>query len=544
MVHNKPQQMTTDPSATKRLHITPFTAELLPSVLSSSVRPLATEISFHSIPTFPENNYGYVTLPAMEADKIKKKLNGSILKGRKFKVDVARPQKRHRDEGEGEDDKVLSDAVSRSSKESKKRKDIGNVLEGHELQTDRQVKRGWTESTSTLKERRKEEKKKSKKKDDRTGKSQAKSKYTEKAECLFRTKIPPNRASPAEVEQDKQSKKKKKKNLQESVIHEFSKTFTHPSFLRTDSDGAAPSFTFKDGKGWIDGSGNIKEQASDRIRSDQFIPGKIAGAKEKPKSKSLLKAKTSSQILDDTTTIRGDVDLKELDESEDWTSSSGTTSSDDSTTDSESEESVISSSSDSSDISSDHGEQGTSQNVEKFSGPDAKVEQGIAQAGKNDEPHSQEVHPLEALFKRPAAGATDVKPDADANIQFSFFGQEDMESDEEPQEVTEPQTPFTKKDLQSRGLRSAAPTPDTALAGRNKKWPGLEQHDLMDIDDEPYTRTPVPESGSVVTVESDFTKWFWENRGDNNRAWKKRRRDAAKEQRQRENRTKGMKGKS
>ncbi|KAE8367944.1 hypothetical protein BDV27DRAFT_122977 [Aspergillus caelatus] len=538
--------MTTDPLATKRLYITPFTAELLPSVLPSSVRPLAREISFHSIPTFPENNYGYVTLPEMEADKIKKKLNGSILKGRKFKVDVARPQKRQRDEGDDETDKAAFNTVSPSSKKSKKRKDVGNVLEGYELQTDRQVKRGWTESTSSLKERRKEEKR-NKKKDDRTGKSQAKSKYTEKAECLFRTKIPLNRASSAEVEQDKQSKKKKNKSSQESVVHEFSKTVTHPSFLRTDSDVASPTFTFEEGKGWIDGSGNIKEQASDRIRSDRYTPGKIAGAKEKPKSKSSPKAKASSQSLDDVNSVGRDFDLKESDESEDWTSSSGATSSDDSVTDSESEASVTSGSSDTSGISSDQDEQGAQsmpQGVEKVSGPEVKVDQGVAQTEKNDEPHHQEVHPLEALFKRPAPGTTDVKPDPDASAQFSFFGQGDMESEEESQEIAEPQTPFTKKDLQSRGLRSAAPTPDTVLAGRNKRWNTLEQHDSMNVDDEQYTNTPVPKSSSGLKDESEFAKWFWENRGDNNRAWKKRRRDAAKEQRQMENRRKGMKGKS
>ncbi|KAE8141463.1 hypothetical protein BDV38DRAFT_237992 [Aspergillus pseudotamarii] len=538
--------MTTDPLTIKRLYITPFTAELLPSVLPPSVQPLAREISFHSIPTFPENNYGYVTLPAMEADKIKKKLNGSILKGRKFKVDVARPQKRQRGEGEDEIDKAASNIVLPSGKKSKKRKDVGNVLEGHELQTDRQVKRGWTESTSSLKERRKEEKR-NKKKDDRTGKSQAKSKYTEKAECLFRTKIPLNRASSAEVEQDKQSKKKKKKSSQESVVHEFSKTVTHPSFLRTDSDGASPTFTFEEGKGWIDGSGNIKEQASDRIRSDQYTPGKIGGAKEKPKSKSSPKAKASSQSLDDANSAGRDLDLKESDESEDWTSSSGATSSDDSVTDSESEASVASGSSDTSDISSDQDEQGAQsmpQGVEKVSGPEVKVDQGVAQAEKNDEPHPQEVHPLEALFKRSATDTTDVKPDPDASAQFSFFGQGDMESEEESQDVAEPQTPFTKKDLQSRGLRSAAPTPDTALAGRIKKWNTLEQHDSMNVDDEQYTNTPIPKLSSGLKYESEFAKWFWENRGDNNRAWKKRRRDAAKEQRQMENRRTGMKGKS
>ena len=36
--------------------------------------------------------------------------------------------------------------------------------------------------------------------------------------------------------------------------------------------------------------------------------------------------------------------------------------------------------------------------------------------------------------------------------------------------------------------------------------------------------------------ESEFRKWFYENRGDLNRAWKKRRREEKKILRQRENR--------
>ena len=34
--------------------------------------------------------------------------------------------------------------------------------------------------------------------------------------------------------------------------------------------------------------------------------------------------------------------------------------------------------------------------------------------------------------------------------------------------------------------------------------------------------------------ESEFSKWFWEHRGETNRAWKRRRREAAKEKRQKD----------
>lgn len=65
-----------------------------------------------------------------------------------------------------------------------------------------------------------------------------------------------------------------------------------------------------------------------------------------------------------------------------------------------------------------------------------------------------------------------------------------------------------------------------------------------DDDEEESVNTPVPTKEGVDQAETEFAKWFWENRGDNNRAWKKRRREVAKEERQRENRRKGMKGKS
>ena len=75
-----------------RLYISPFTPELLPIVLAPSVLPTASNISFHSLQTFPERNYGFVDLPAMEATKVKKKLHGSILKGSKVKVEEARAE--------------------------------------------------------------------------------------------------------------------------------------------------------------------------------------------------------------------------------------------------------------------------------------------------------------------------------------------------------------------------------------------------------------------------------------------------------------------
>lgn len=523
--------MTSQSQATIRLHIAPLNPELLPLVLPPSVRSLATDVSFHNIPTFPENNYGYVTLPEMEADKVKKKLNGSILKGRKFKVESARPQKR-KSAGKEEENTVSNDKSS-SDKKLKKRKAEATVLEGYELPSDRKVKRGWTESSNDKTERRKKEKR-SKDKEKRS-KAQLKSKYTEKEECLFRTKIPPNKSGST----DEKSKKhtKKSKAPPNTVVHEFSQTTTHPTFLRSNDGGSTLTSAFEDGKGWVDESGAVREPASERVRKDQYRPGQVIGHKEKPKH---TNTKPNHNGIEPKQT--------ELAESEDWTSSSGSSSELD-MTDSEDDASVSSSSSKNSEESSMESPptqlhklsepDGSEEEQESGAEPETSFEEKFTSANIHQQP-TGDVHPLEALFKKPA---DQKKPESEPPAQFSFFGQEDADSEEESPGNIVPLTPFTKRDLQDRGTRSAAPTPDTSKVTRTINWNPPKDSDNIG---EEYlaTDSPVPKSAASSQKDSDFAKWFWENRGDNNRAWKKRRRDAAKEHRQRENRRKGMKGKS
>lgn len=517
---------------TVRLHITPLTPDILPAVLPPSLRQTATDISFHTISTFPENSYGYITLPTMDAEKIKKKLNGSILKGKKFKVEAARPSKRERD---AED--VDAGAEEKKEKKSKKRKSEeqeDGVLEGYELPSDRKVKRGWTEPSK--KDRRRAEKSKSK--GDKKEKPQAKSKYTEKEECLFRATIPPNRKS-LDAADEKKAKKAKKST--DNVVHEFAKATTYPSFLRTSDENAAPTTEFDEEKGWVDASGKVKETASDKARKHDYHPGQKAGAKVKKSEvqKMVVKAKSPEPSS----------------ESEDYTSSSGSSS--DESSDAESE--TDSSSDDSSDSSDDEADKipepakqtakaaPAAENAPEESDSGSDAEMADEPAKEAEEPSTQEVHPLEALFKRPAPTSTEEIAAPAPAAGFSFFGGgDDIESDDEPQsaEPQTPFTPFTKKDLQIRGLRSAAPTPDTTMVNRRMNW--TEADEVEDDEEEFSVDTPVSKvrEKEGPKDETEFAKWFWENRGENNRAWKKRRRDAAKEQRQRENRKKGMKGKS
>jgi hypothetical protein len=529
----------TEATETTRLHISPFTPENLPSVLPASIRNLATDISFHEIATFPENSYGYVTLPNMEAEKIKKKLNGSMLKGKKFKVEAARPQKRHREEEDvAPEAPSATKKKSKKSKKSKKQEPEDGVLDGFELPSDRKVKRGWTESSEAKQERRKAEKKSKK---DKEEKLQPKSKYTDKSECLFRATIPPNRASDAAAD-DK--KAKKKKSSKDNVIHEFTKNVTQPSFLRTAEESAPPTATFEEGKGWVDADGNLREVANDKITKDNKRPGLVAGAKEKyraPKSTTDKKKRS-----------RKEKTPEESSESEDYTSSSGSSAEESSDSESEADE-TPQGADESSASSDDEGVKPQAFQKETAKSPEASEAEAeaeaessqsdsnevTAEAAKAEDMSTKEVHPLEALFKRAAPTASQNQSAPEPEAGFSFFGNDIESEDEQPSEPQTPFTPFTKNDLQNRGQRSAAPTPDTAGATRHAKFNESEDSDDTSID------SPVSKARTGGDKdETEFAQWFWENRGDNNRAWKKRRRDAAKEQRQRDNRKKGLKGRS
>ncbi|KAJ5902408.1 hypothetical protein N7495_002936 [Penicillium taxi] len=511
--------------ATTRLHICPFTPDLLPSIIPASIRPSATDISFHSIPTFPENSYGYITLPIMDADKIKRKLNGSILKGKKFKIEAARPSKRQRSE-EDADTETPVKLKKKSKKIKAESKPEEGVIDGYEITSDRKVKRGWTEPNS------KKHTKKSK--EDKKEKPQPKSKYTEKSECLFRTNIPPNRSDTSD-----HKKSKKNKSPSESVVHEFAKTASFPSFLRDSSDKSAPTANFEEESGWVDTTGNVKEAVSQKIRKKDYQPGKVPGVKEKaPKLSKFSKSSKKEPTPEPAS------------ESEDYTSSSGSSSeSSDPDSDSDSETQL----SDSAEPSQSEKEKDAKFAKETEPAVVASASESDAKsAGEptqyTDDQAAKEIHPLEALFKRSAPADSENQPAPEENAGFSFFGtNDDIESEDE---TTEPQTPFTpfgKKDLQDRGMRSAAPTPDTSAATRHMNWNESDE-DMEDEEEEEEigADTPVSKSrGTDNNEETGFTKWFWENRGENNRSWKRRRRDVGKEQRQRENRKNpGQKGRS
>ncbi|KAL9592814.1 MAG: hypothetical protein Q9179_006345 [Wetmoreana sp. 5 TL-2023] len=528
----------------QRLYVSPLDTEILPIVLTGSLQASARNISLHTLQTFPEKRYGYLELPAPEAERFRKKFHGSILKGAKMRVEHSRPEKAAKMSEESKE-AVTDEARMQEKVRKPDCKQENGVLPGIELPQDRRVKRGWTDPNSKTG-------KKGKKlaKPDSRGVVTKASTYTNGPECLFKTKAPPNATGnmPREVpEAGKPKKRKRGESERNVIIHEFERTTKHASFLRdaANSKDTKPASTYFEGKGWLDEDGNVIEPEKPTRRTRSKAPeltGSSGGTAEAQDTNIRRMEKRDSARAKEKA-----VKHQQQYASDDETSSSGSSSS-------ESEEEAVSRTR----KSSRRGLQGeglangaTESEASDRRGNEVNTDQVRALSISRSSPKTpsetaKEVHPLEALFKRPytAASHTPQKPSLEVKTAFSFFDQDVDQDDNVP--VVIPQTPFTQQDFQERRLRSAAPTPDTAAPGKTtfgRVWPqdsvGPESESDEGKDD--ARSTPRALSDAVGkepggdAEESEFAKWFYEHRGETNRAWKRRRREAAKEKRQREN---------
>ena len=584
-----------DDSNTVRLHITPLKPELLKVYLAPSVLPLARNVSYHTVETFPEKGFGYVELPEKEAQKIRKKLNGTTLKGSKVRIEMAKPEKRKaREEADAEEKPAKRSKKDKKEKKEKKEKEgekrvrSPGVFDGVELPADRKVKRGWTEPTS----RSSKDKKEKKDKKSKDGKYPPKpSKYTKEPELLFKAKLEPVAATEhsrkekkKDKKKDKEEKKERKTKTKEVIVHEFEKNVKTPSFLKQAkvSTEKKPPVDYIDGVGWVDEDGTVVEPETKKAahsRVLQLVDGQplkeppptdsqgrpivkkpaAAPAKKEKKKKAPPPPESDSSELDDDSSV---VSSSSEDEESD---------SDAADTDDESESE--------SDAAEDNAKAGSASpavskaSTKPASKPTPLTTTTSTSTTSPNNDGSKQVHPLEALFKRaPAPTLTTPTKPPPINTSFSFF---DNEATSPPapsteHESTEPVTPFTQRDLEWRGLRSAAPTPDTAAIGRRFSFDWRKGSQEVDHDDgeelsdggveetSKNTRANAGapdvdggeeeggkageddgEGGEEGEGESEFRKWFWEKRGDINRAWKKRRREALKAKRVVENRKVG-----
>ncbi|KAK1251726.1 hypothetical protein MKX07_007205 [Trichoderma sp. CBMAI-0711] len=527
-----------DASDFVRLHISPLDAELVKVVIPAAVLPSARNISYHTLETFPERRYGFVDLPAEDAEKLRRKLNGTTLKGCKMRVEKARPETRI--EPTGAEDAVveLKRKKSKDDKDkSKKRKREPDVLEGVALH-DRHVKRGWTEPPTTNK--RKNRKDKESKDKEKEKKKRPKSKYTEGEECLLKTKLPPNtikNLTPEELEHKKRSKKKGSSSRQ-VVIHEFEKTTKFPSFLKTSTTtDRKPAAEFVEGKGWVDEEGNLVEEVKEKekekekkkklpqrpkkapppkkapVESDDDDSTSSSGtssegtsSEDEDESEAESEADTKSRVekeskKEEAAEVPSVVVTKAAAEDEKEEDDDSDTSSDDTTDSDESDDEEEEQDTKQKDQSSKATDQATPPSSSKTPASKSTPKSTKPLAIKIPPPETPtnsntKVHPLEALYKRP-------KPDGNSNNDptsapkeaepFSFFGAADDEDiDEETPSGTAaasaapanlaPMTPFTRQDFEWRNVRSAAPTPDTAHPSRAQRFWGASPDEDEDVE--------------------------------------------------------------
>lgn len=560
-----------------RLHITPFNPALLNAYIPPSVVPVAKNISYHSLETFPEKGFGYVELPAMEAQKLKKKLNGSTLKGSKVRIEEAKPEKRKAGDVVDVEAEEVERAAKRAKKEKKRKRKEDGVLEGVQLPEERKVKRGWTEVPVKGKKERTEKKDKKEEKRERK-----KSKYTKEPELLFKAKLTPVAATEVarKEKKDKKKKDKKDKSKREVVVHEFEKNTKTPSFLKATavSTDKKAAVDYVNDKGWVDEEGNVVEVETVKAKNRRVLELVEPGPEEaSPKSKKKVPATPSPKGSPAPKSAKKD--KKKAKQASRSPESS------------ESEESSVVSSSSSSGSDSDSDSEASAGASEPAS-PAAASTPAKAKSNTPEiaitpsSPAKKEIHPLEALFKKPKPAplltpssnpiSTPAKGLAPINTSFSFFdGEPDADVDMENGDgdnAAVPFTPQTQRDIEWRGLRSAAPTPDTAAIGKRFSFPWRNGSQEADDDDEDQdadidastqlsnnTKANATASQLADVVEEDeeeaegiagaddekeeegekeeteFRKWFWENQGNLNRAWKRRRKDAVKTKRSVEN---------
>ena len=526
----------------KRLHITPLNPQLLPLVLPPPILQQSSNISFHIIQTFPDKNYGYVDLPELEAAKLRKKLHGSLLKGFKMRVEEARPKKEFGEVKESEEPGLnTSETIDTRSKTTKAREE--GVIHGHELH-DRKVKRGWTEPASS------EAKSSKRRKDKPDKKSKPKaSSLTGNAECLFKTMLPPNKI-PSDNARIK--KRKRGESNRQVIVHEFANTTKHANFLRDDSDTTSKKRTseYVEGKGWVDEDGNVVEAGPKGRRTKSKRDGNNDPQLEKPTK---APSRRSSRLDPPSVLITAPKSHSAKSEPavlNDETSSSGTSSSSGSDNDDRVLESAPPPPSESKGRSEKqkrkssgvattgaHGVEVGS--VERLSITRSSASPPPARKlDRTSTPVSKGIHPLEALFKRPnkAASRTQKKPALEVSTSFNFL---DPEADENgSQGVPIPQTPYTQQDIRQRRQRSAAPTPDTAAPGKTfgDFWEGNSDISAGDEDMEIEGASKAESDEATAKKkrdhpQSEFQKRFWEQRGETNRVWKRKRREAIKEKR-------------
>jgi hypothetical protein len=618
--------------ATVRLHITPLTAETASSILPAGT-DLST-VSYHAIPTFPENAYGFVDLPTAAAEKLKKKLHGAMFRGVKVRVEEARPEEwKERVAKQREETKE----ERRERKREKKRKREDGVLEGMQLDENRRIARGWVDKEK--KERK--EKTEAKDKDGKKEKKEKKEKKKpDRSECLFKAAIPANKVDLIKEKPKKAKKSKEEKALEKAakkdkktrkVIREFENSEKFPAFLKSsqlDPTRGPSDFVdeFVDGVGWVDGKGNVVEEPpkkkhkkdKKKERADKEVIEAPKEAIPEPEVSETPKVvdfdedsapAPDAMDIDDAASVSSEEAFFDVPDDTAQNTSVVDTEQDESDNDSEADkaEGKVTDVKRAKSVPADE-EESSSESESEFEADssedeDANVQEAVAtedkvSAGQQDDsadsessdeedetepkpsppkekptlaPIVTEVHPLEALYKPSTADTTESTTIASTGtFRFGFGGGDDSEDEDDG--VAQTSTPYRDPGR----YRSSAPTPDTAIGNKRffsptsaseespteSKAPSTSIAPFLGAVDAPllfnheesrflkgmslWQKLPQPKAllpseeqeqaeGEAITDPVElWKKRFYDNRGEWNREWKRRRKEGLKAKRKRE----------
>jgi len=564
---------TTITSDTVRLHITPLTAATASSILPPDT-DLST-ISYHTLPTFPESPFGYVDLPVAAAEKLKKKLRGAIFRGVKVRVEDARGEEWKSRLAAGEEG-----PEKKRVKRGKQKKDEG-VVEAFQLPNERRVARGWTEKNG------KENKKK-------LGECLFKAEIPANKADLITTKTKTKEEKALEKEEKKRQKKEKKKK---KLIKEFENTQKFPSFLKEsqlDPTRRPVDLVgeFVEEVGWVDGKGvvveePVKKKSKKEKKRKEIVPAPVEEKEDEPdliktvKDVASVVATVDTMDVDvvDTASVsseeafydvpeqKEDSPIARQDFSEelkgyvvDVMESEPNPPEETAATSSESE-----AESDEETTTKEESKPLASTIVQKTSAK-LSINTAVSPAPAREKP-TLTIHPLEALYKpTPLTTSTADSPTNDSGFKFSFGGASPGDDDDSDGDAPTTATPYKDR---SR-YRSSAPTPDTAIG--NKRFfspapvspseasftpstprapfshtPGSDLPLLFMHEDSPYLnglslwqQLPTPKILLPREGEEDddlaeiWKKRFYEHRGEWNREFKRRRKEALKAKRKRE----------
>ncbi|KAI9668770.1 MAG: hypothetical protein M1831_000839 [Alyxoria varia] len=622
-------------ASTTRLYISPFTSDLFNTIVSPALQASATDVSYHSVEAFPENSYGYLTLPADEAQKLRRKYHSSILRGTKMRIEEARPERKQRkrkaaaEQAENNDhttagatvgeeadvdERAAEEIGERRSKRSRRAKQEEGVLQGVELPEGRHVKRGWTGESS--KEKKKGRKGKSDDDDNDGGDTRGK--------MLFKANAPPNKASDLP-----DTKKNKRKNKDETAnkkgkittVKEFEQTTVHPSFLKENeiSDKPAQATTFEEGKGWVDGEGNVVESVETRstrkrrskdvsAAADSKDGAEPSGRKSKKSEKSTRDDKDSTQkspVQDQPSIVVSEEPPERNEPSRERSTSkhrspipsteTAAGQPEDTTTDQTSileslfkrpkpksskkgtspqpTQEPFSFFSNTADNTNDEDDPSSKSSSTLFPPRPPHKRKTSNNSGTRPTPLQIDTSSSTAAQKlrnRGANNANGSRSNSREGSTSTTAAERAAIASRETTFTLPPATPFTRRDMETRGMRSAAPTPDTAAIGK-RVWPpwrrgstrgssGVrDENSMTPADEEEEVEDgkvvaagaatggdgePSEEEESAEEGENEFEKKFRAKKGVYAKGWKANRRTAKKEQRQAENRRRGVRGKN